>query len=90
MCGNNINWLFFCSSLPPVVCRRAHVLFTLHIVVSNTYCAVLLFCFSLSCVPYDGGFSGWISPFLIAPSVFSNVFFSLDYIMVKKIVVDRK
>ena len=40
----------FGSSLPPVVCRRAHVLFTLfvlfvYIVLSNTYCVVLCFCF---------------------------------------------
>ena len=43
------------SSLLPVVCRRAHVLFTLfvyclRIVVSNTYCFVFLFCFL--CVVY--------------------------------------
>ena len=35
----------FDSSLPPVVCRRAHVLFKLSVfvcvVVSNTYCVVL-------------------------------------------------
>ena len=92
----------FCSSLPPGVCRRAHVLFTLcsvrlylqlfvgglmsylryvlfvftssclqegscliyvmcvclHIVVSNTYYVVFLFCFSSSCVPYFASFSG--------------------------------
>jgi hypothetical protein len=38
----------FSLSLPPVVCRRAHILFTLFvfvcIVVSNTYC-VVFFCF---------------------------------------------
>ena len=42
--------LMFGSSLPPVVYRRAHVLFTLfvlfvYIVLSNTYCVVLCFCF---------------------------------------------
>jgi hypothetical protein len=51
----------FDSSLPPVVCRRVHVLFTLIVfvcaVVSNTYCVVFLFCFSLSCVPYVASFS---------------------------------
>ena len=40
----------FGSSLPPPVCRRIHVLFTLFvclcIVVSNTYCVVFLFCLS--------------------------------------------
>jgi hypothetical protein len=37
----------FVWSLPPVVCRKAHVLFTLfvflYILVSNTYCVVLLY-----------------------------------------------
>ena len=37
------------SSLPPVICRRAHVLFMLFvfvllIAVTNTYCVVFLFC----------------------------------------------
>ena len=40
-----------CSSLPPVVCRTAHVLFTLYkkcmfwlrMMVSNTYCVFVLF-----------------------------------------------
>jgi hypothetical protein len=48
----------FGSSLPPVV----HVLFTLfvvaHIVVSNAYYVVFLFCLSSSCVPYVISFSG--------------------------------
>ena len=44
----------FITSLPPVVCRRAQILFMLfvvclHIVVSNTYHVVFLFCFSSSC-----------------------------------------
>ena len=30
----------------------------LHIVVSNTYCAVFLFYFTASCVPYVASFSG--------------------------------
>ena len=33
----------FGSSLPRVVCRRAHVLFCLREVVSNTYCVAFLF-----------------------------------------------
>jgi hypothetical protein len=51
------------SNLPPVVCRRAHVLHTLfvfvcsRIAVSNTYCVVFLFCLSSSCVPYVASFS---------------------------------
>jgi hypothetical protein len=39
----------FGSSLPPFVCRRAHVLFTLFV--------LFLFCFSLFCVPYIASFS---------------------------------
>jgi len=53
----------FGSSLPPVVCRRVDVLFTLFVFVyvlntSNTYCVVFLFCLSSSCVPYVASFSG--------------------------------
>jgi hypothetical protein len=53
----------FGSSLPPVVFRRIDVLFTLFVfacvVVSNTYCVVFLFCFSLPCVHYGASFSGF-------------------------------
>ena len=66
----------FSSSLPPVVCRWAHVLFTLMclFVYSGAQHLVLCYCFvylrlvcpllpvSLDC------------PFLIAPSVFSNFY----------------
>jgi hypothetical protein len=52
----------FGSSLPPVVCMRVDILFTLFVfacvVVSNTYCVVFLFCFSLPCVHYGASFSG--------------------------------
>ena len=40
--------------------------------VSNTYCVVFLFCFSSSRIPYVASFSD--CPFLIAPSIFSNVY----------------
>ena len=68
------------SSLPPVVYRRARVLFASYlyasvIVVSNTYCVVFLFCFvflrlvwALLPVSLD-------CPFFIGLSVFSNAFF---------------
>ena len=36
----NVMW---CSFLPPIVCRRAHVCVCLRIVVSNTYCVVFFF-----------------------------------------------
>ena len=57
----------FVSSLPPVVCMRVHVLFTL----SNTYCVVFLFCFSslYPMLPVS-----LYCPVSIAPSVFSNVY----------------
>ena len=42
----------FRSSLPPIVC-------CLRIVVSNTYCVVLLFCLSSYCVPYVAICSGF-------------------------------
>ena len=43
------------SSLPPVVCKRAHVILTLFVFDSTQWCPthiVLCFCFSSSCVPY--------------------------------------
>jgi hypothetical protein len=68
----------FGSSLPPVVCMRAHVLLgysicvCLRIAVYNTYCVMFLFWFSSTCVPYVASSPGL--SFLIAPSVFSNVY----------------
>ena len=53
----------FCSSLPPVVCRMAHTLFTLFVfVVSNTYCVVFLLVFVL-CTLYCQFL--WIVHFLL-------------------------
>ena len=48
--------MMFGSSLPPVVCKRTHVLFTLFvfvfcIVVSSIYCVVFLFCLSSAMLP---------------------------------------
>ena len=48
----------------------------LRIMVSDTCCVLFWFCFSPSCVPFDASFSG-LSSFLIAPSVFSNVYFTV-------------
>ena len=67
------------SSLPPVVCRRAHVLFTLFVFACVLWCPTnTVLCFSSSCVHYVANFSGL--SFFIAPSVFSNVYLpvSLD------------
>jgi hypothetical protein len=52
----------FVLSLPPVICRGAHILlvllvFACPIVVSNTYCVVYLLCLSSSCVHYVASFS---------------------------------
>ena len=68
----------FGSSLPPVFCRRAHVLFTLFvfvcsIMVPNSYCVVILFCFSSSCVIYVASFSG-VSIFIL-PLLYSLTFY---------------
>ena len=72
------------SSLSPVVCRRADLLFTLFvfvyivsIVVSHTYCVVFLLCLSSSCVPYVASFSSFF--IFIASSVLSNVYFGLYF-----------
>ena len=52
----------FGSSLPPVGCWWYHVLFVLfvflRVMVSNTYCAVFLLCFSLFSLPCVVSFSG--------------------------------
>jgi hypothetical protein len=40
----------------------------------HTYCVVFLFCFSSSCVPYPMVPFSLDCPFLIASSVFSNVY----------------
>jgi len=51
----------FGSSLPPVVCRRAHVLFTLFVFACVYWCPThIVLCLSLSCVPYVASFS-WLS-----------------------------
>jgi hypothetical protein len=46
----------FSSSLPPIVCRRAHVLFTLFVFVCS--CALHILCcvlvFFVLCLVYDG------------------------------------
>jgi hypothetical protein len=67
----------FGSSLPPVVCRRVHVLFVLFmfvclcIVVSNTHC--VLFCFLCFFWSSSGCQFLWNVHFwLIAPSIFSK------------------
>jgi hypothetical protein len=61
------------SSSPPVICRKAHVLFTsfvlLRIVVSNTYCSVFLICFSV------------LSFFYYPFGILCRLFISIRYIL---------
>ena len=70
-------------SLPPVVCRRAHVLFTLFVFVCAQWCPTHIascFCFvflRLVCpmLPVSLDYPS----FLIVPSVFSNIYFRTNY-----------
>ena len=67
----------FGSSLPPVVCRRAYVLFTLFmfasvLVVSNRYIVVFFFCFSSFYAYYVASFFEW--SIFDCPAVFSNIY----------------
>ena len=66
----------FGSSLPPVVCRRAHVLFTLFMLVFVQWCPthiVLCFCF-VDLLVYSMLPVSLDCPCFIAPSVFSNIY----------------
>ena len=73
----------FGSSLPPVVCRRAH--FLLHYWSLLAYCGVqhiyiyivLCFCFVFLRLVYHVLPVFLDYPILIAPSVFSNVYFEV-------------
>ena len=67
----------FVSSLPPVVCRRAHALFTLYVFVAysgvqHILCCVFLVCFFSSGVSYFASFS--ILSIVITPSVLFSVY----------------
>ena len=58
------------ASLPPVVCLIYVMCACLNIMVSNIYCVLFFFSLCTLCCQFL-----WIKPFLIAPSVFSNVYF---------------
>jgi hypothetical protein len=58
MCLYVISSVLWCPLRFP---HRHDVCVCLHIVVSNTYCVVFMFCFSSSCVPYAASFSAWLS-----------------------------
>ena len=54
-----VNKSFIKQFLPPVVCRRAHVLFMLFVFVCIKWCPTnIVLCFSWSCVRYVSSFSG--------------------------------
>ena len=65
----------FGSSLPSVVCRRAHVLFTLFVFVCASWCPrhIMFVCFVCLCLVYPVLPVSLDCTFLIAPSIFSNV-----------------
>jgi hypothetical protein len=73
--GTHVLFRMFGSSLPPIVCRRDHVLFMLFVFVyvysgvQHIVCCVFVL-FSSSGVPRVS----LNCPFLIVPSVFSNVY----------------
>jgi len=65
----------FGSSLPPVICKRAHVLFTLFAYsgVQNILCCIFVFFLR---VVYPMLLVSLDCRFLIDPSVLSNIYFS--------------
>ena len=70
----------FGSSLQPVVCMRAHVLFTLFVFVLVEWCPthiVLDFCFVCLRFVYHRLPVSLDCPFLITPSVFSSVYLAI-------------
>ena len=77
----DVRFLFTSSCLQKDACLTYVIYVCLRIVVSNTYSFVFLFCFSSPCVSYVARFFFLDFPFLIALSVFSNV-----YIQDKKLV----
>ena len=75
--GSCLSYVMFGSSLPPVVCRRAHVLFTLCIFVCLQWCPthiVLCFCFVFLRLMYPVLPVSLDCPFLIATAIFSDVY----------------
>ena len=84
--------VLFGPSFPPVVCKKSHVLFTLcvyclHIVVPNTYCALLLFYFSSVYVVRFSGLSIFNWPFVNLQNEFED---SNGVISIRKSKKDRQ
>ena len=82
----------FGSSLPLVVCRRVHVLFTLYVFVYVYWCPthnVVCFCFVCLRLVYPMLPVSLDCPFVIAPSVFSNLYLlSILYVLLRNDVLD--
>jgi hypothetical protein len=74
--NNDVRFVFTSLFVGNLMSYLRYLWFFLRIVVSKTCCVVFLFCLSSSCVPYIASFSGL--SFLIAPSVFSNVYLSVS------------
>ena len=73
----------FGLSLPPVVCRRAHVLFTLFVLACALWCpthTVLCVCSVVPRLVYSILPVSLDCPFFIAPSLFSYIYSNIcDY-----------
>ena len=84
MISHHAIFILYIFSLPPVVCMMAHVLFTWFVFVCVYRCQshiVLCFCyvvFVLLPVSLD-------CPFVIASSLFSNVYLCLNLLSVRKV-----
>ena len=77
----------FGSSLPAVVCRRANVLFTLFMIDCAQWCPThIVLCFFFVCLRlvYPMLPISLDCPFLIVPSVFSNVYYVSNTLIVVK------
>jgi hypothetical protein len=91
--SNGLSLPLVVSSTAHVVHRRCYVICVcLNIVVSNTYCAV--FCFACLCLVHQMLPVSLNFTFLIAPSVFSNIYFEQIYHAwegyLRKIPVERR
>jgi hypothetical protein len=75
------------SSLPPVVCRRVHVLFTLFVFV---YVWHIVLCFVFLRLVYPMLPVSLECPFVISLSVFSDVYFILNMLEVSVMIFSLK
>ena len=92
--GSCLIYGMFCSSLPPVVCRRAHVLFTLFAFVCTQWCPthiMLCFCFVFLRFVYPILPVSLVCHFLSVNSVLYNVYlFSIENSTYKNLEIERE